>query len=476
MLVVLVVAVVRHELRRGLARGQLGHEHEHLARAEALVDEVERRVDARARMGGRRLDLGDLLLVRHLDRAERGLSRRRLLDDAARREIPQKRDDDLLAPHVRMRGRARRHAPAQRRLAPLDARHERLVDRRVAVQELALGVAQQIAQLDDHALLLQHLAALPRQRVEQQADQRHALVELGLLGARDDGLARLAVQDRVDLVVRAVLLEQRVVHGERVGDPVIAQKLAEQLAVDRLAHLLVQRDDRRQVLPAARRHERLAAAGLALHLVEAVLLGVEERRDRRVQALLLGVALPHRVVGVDVDLAHTVERHDVELVHRAVVLGRVARAHHDPALGHLVLAEFLELQELQHRGVERLRHAVDLVEEQDALAQARARHVVVHRRDDLGHRVLRRLVLVALEIMVLDARQAKRALARVVRHRVRHDADAQLAGDLLHDGGLTDAGRAQKEHRALMHRGDHRQTGVILFQIRLDGVFDLLFG
>jgi hypothetical protein len=46
-------------------------------------------------------------------------------------------------------------------------------------------------------------------------------------------------------------------------------------------------------------------------------------------------------------------------------------------------------------------------------------------------------------------RQAERGLARVVRHRVAHDADAELGGDLLHDGGLADARGAQQEDGAL---------------------------
>ena len=80
------------------------------------------------------------------------------------------------------------------------------------------------------------------------------------------------------------------------------------------------------------------------------------------------VGLPRAVVGLDIDFAQTVKRHDVELVHRAVVLGRVARAHDDPSFRHLMFTERLELQELEHRGVQRLRNAVDLVEKQDALA------------------------------------------------------------------------------------------------------------
>ena len=89
-----------------------------------------------------------------------------------------------------------------------------------------------------------------------------------------------------------------------------------------------------------------------------------------------------------------------------------------------MFTERLELQELEHRGVQRLRNAVNLIEEQDALAQPRALHIVVDCRDDLRHRVLGCIEFLPLEFPMFDMGKAERALARMMRHGVRHDADA----------------------------------------------------
>ena len=188
-----------------------------------------------------------------------------------------------------------------------------------------------------------------------------------------------------------------------------------------------------------------------------------------------GVAHPRIEVGLDVELAQAVEGHDVEIVHGLVVLGRIARAHDDPALGNMVAPERLELQELQHRGVQRLGHAVDLVEEQDAAVMARTLHVVVHRGDDLAHGVFGHVEFLVAECAVHDEGQAERALPRVVRHGIRDEPDSQLLGHLRHDGRLPDTGRAEQEDGALRLHGDDVGARIVDGQVLVDGVLDLLF-
>ena len=83
-----------------------------------------------------------------------------------------------------------------------------------------------------------------------------------------------------------------------------------------------------------------------------------------------GVVHPHVEVGLYVDALEAVHGGGVKLARRAVVLRRVAGAHDDPASGKPVLAKGLELQKLQHGRCQRLAHAVDLVEEEDALLNA----------------------------------------------------------------------------------------------------------
>ena len=429
------------EARGRFARSKLGQKHEHLAAAERLVDEVERVAHALARGIDQRRNLRDLSFVRALDGVERNIALGRLLEHALRRKALQQIDDQALLANELPRGGARFDLSRQLAFAFGHAGGKRLVNARTC-EELGLRLAQQVAKRHNYALLVERLRAVRRQRIDHQAKKRNALVEGRCLRAIFDGRRRSAGKNRPHLIVGAILLEQRVVHGELVSNVVVAQELHEQVAVHRLAHLLVQRDDLRQIFPTSCRHERFAAARPRFDLVEAVLLRLEERGHGGVKARFGSVGLPRAVVGLDVDFAQTVERHDVELVHRAVVLGRVARAHDDPSLRHLMFTERLELQELEHRGVQRLRNAVNLIEEQDALAQPRALHVIVNCRDDLRHRVLGCIEFLPLEFPMLDAGKAERALARMMRHGVRHDADAQLAGDLLHDCGLADSRRA----------------------------------
>ena len=462
------------EARGRLARSKLGQKYEHLAAAERLVNEVERVAHALARGIDQRRNLRDLSFVRALDGVERDIALGRLLEHALRRKALQQIDDQALLANELPRGGARFYLSRQLAFAFGHARGKRLVDARTC-EELRLRLAQQVAKRHNYALLIERLRAVRRQRIDHQAKKRNALVEGRCLRAIFNGRRRGAGKNRPHLIIGAILLKQRVVHGELVGNVVVAQELHEQIAVHRLSHLLIQRDDLRQILPTAGRHERFTAARPRFDLVEAVLLRLEERGHGRVKTRFGSIGLPRAVVRLDIDFAQTVKRHDVELVHRAVVLGRVARTHDDPSFRHLMFAERLELQELEHRGIQRLRNAVDLVEEQDALAQPRALHVIVNRRDDLRHRVLGCIEFLPLEFPMLDMGKAERALARMMCHGVRHDADAQLAGDLLHDGGLADSRRAHQENRSLVHGGNREQPRVIPLQICLNSVFHLLF-
>ena len=228
-----------------------------------------------------------------------------------------------------------------------------------------------------------------------------------------------------------------------------------------------------QVGPAARADEPLARRR-RLDGVEAILLDLEERQDAGMHARAQRICLPGFEVGLDVDLAHAVERDDVEFARRLVVLGRVAGAHDDPVVGHAMAPERLELQELQHRRVQRLGHAVDLVEEQDAALQPGPLHVVVDARDDLAHGVLGGLVGQRAVGAVDDEWQSERRLARVVRHRVRDQADAQLVGNLAHDGRLADARGPYEEQGALRCGLDAVHSHLVDGKVCLDGVFHLL--
>ena len=188
-----------------------------------------------------------------------------------------------------------------------------------------------------------------------------------------------------------------------------------------------------------------------------------------------GELAPHVVVGLNLDALQAIPRGDVEVVSRAVVLGRVAGRHDDPAVGHGMAAEDLVLQKLQHGRRERLRYAVDLVEEQNALAAPRGLHRLIDRGDDLAHGVFGHLVFHAVIGFRRDERQAQRALAGMVGHGVGHESHFQFLGDLLHDGRLADARRAQQEHRTLALGRQKIVAELVFGEIGHHSVFDLLF-
>ena len=137
-----------------------------------------------------------------------------------------------------------------------------------------------------------------------------------------------------------------------------------------------------QVDPAARRDE-LPAFRRFLYEVEAVLVQVQKRGDGIVHARVNCIRAPNGVIRLHVHALDAVERDDVEFVYGAVVFGRVARRDNDPAIGHAVLAEGLELQELQHGRRQRFGHAVDFVQKEYAFGNAGVFHEFVDGGDDL---------------------------------------------------------------------------------------------
>ena len=72
------------------------------------------------------------------------------------------------------------------------------------------------------------------------------------------------------------------------------------------------------------------------------------------QAALIRVFLPHAEVLLHVDALDAVERDHVELTHRFVVLGRVARRDNDPASGSFWLPKVLHCKNCSIIGVSRL--------------------------------------------------------------------------------------------------------------------------
>ena len=167
------------------------------------------------------------------------------------------------------------------------------------------------------------------------------------------------------MVIGAVLVEQQVVGGKAVGNVIVLQELLDQIAVNFLAHALEQLDDFRQILPTARRHKTLTRRR-GYHGIEVFLLQIQKRQNGGVNVVVNGVRAPRIKRRLHHHFAQTVKRDDIELMNALVVFGRVARAHHHPVIGHAMTPERLELQELQHAGIQRFGNAVDFVQEQNA--------------------------------------------------------------------------------------------------------------
>ena len=193
------------------------------------------------------------------------------------------------------------------------------------------------------------------------------------------------------------------------------------------------------------------------------------------KALFPGVLLPDGKILRNVDAFDAVQGHHVKVPDRFIVLRRVAGGHDQPALGETLVAEGLALEELEHHGGQGLGDAVDLIEKQDTLPQARFFHKVIDACQNLAHGILCDGEFRAAVIALFDKGQANGALAGVVGDGVGHKAHAGLRGDLLHDLGFADARRAHEQHGALAEGGDEVIAQLIPLQVRPEGILNLLF-
>ena len=94
---------------------------------------------------------------------------------------------------------------------------------------------------------------------------------------------------------------------------------------------------------------------------------------------------------------------------------------------------------------------------------------------NLAHGVLGDGVGLAAEGLLLDKGQAHGALAGVMGDGVSHQTHSGLPGDLLHDLGLADTGRAHQQHGALADGGDHVGSQLVLHEICLQCIENFLF-
>ena len=233
--------------------------------------------------------------------------------------------------------------------------------------------------------------------------------------------------------------------------------------------------DFRQILPASGGD---IAAALCRHFypVEMLLFQIQIAGDGIVDALFPGVLLPDAIIRLHLHDLQAVQGGHVEFPDGFVVLRRIACGDDDPALRHSVAAEGLILKELEHGRGQGLGHAVDLIQEQDALSDAAVLTDVVDGGDNLAHGVFRDAAGDSPVGPLGDKGEPQRGLPGVVGHGVAHQSDAHLLGNLLHDGSLADARGSQQENGALAHRRYPVFSEFVLFQVKLYRVFDVFLG
>ena len=228
------------------------------------------------------------------------------------------------------------------------------------------------------------------------------------------------------------------------------QKFSEQRAGYRKAQPLIAAKRLGQILPAACGY-KASSAGAALHTVKMLRIQLQIRKNCRVKPLCVRVVAPDGVVFRNFKQPNPVHRDRVEASCRFVVRRRIACRGNDPAFGEPMGSKLLALQQLQHRGHQRFRHAVDFIQKQNAGPDALLFHPLIDVCQNLAHGILGGGIRFSAEDFFADQRQPQRALARVVGHGVGHQIDPQLLRQLIEYRRLADARRSHEKKRPLMH-------------------------
>ena len=107
-------------------------------------------------------------------------------------------------------------------------------------------------------------------------------------------------------------------------------------------------------------------------------LCVEIRDDCRMDVDAVRIIFPGFKVRFHLNFLDTIHRHDVEFTDRAVVFRWVSGCNDEPALRNLMISEGFALEKLQHGRSQRLRHAVDFIDEQNTFFQSGRFHLVIN--------------------------------------------------------------------------------------------------
>ena len=281
-------------------------------------------------------------------------------------------------------------------------------------------------------------------------------------------------QNAVHLIILPVFIEQLQIVGKVLRDLRILKILHCHLHIQSYAGAFIGIDELGQVLPASCRYESLPVHG-GLAPEEILPVDIQVGDHRAVDPGIVGIFLPDLEIRIHVDHLDTVQRDHVKITHGLIVFRGIAGCDDDPPFRHLLVAEGLLLQELQHGRRKGLGHTVDLVNEQDPFLLAGQFHSVIHRSNDLAHGIFRHLISPSAVFLLRNKRKTHRALPGVMGDRIRDQRQVTLRSDLLHDLRLADPGRAHQKHRPLPDLRNPVITELILLKIGRDSVHDLLF-
>lgn len=270
------------------------------------------------------------------------------------------------------------------------------------------------------------------------------------------------------------MAEQLIKQGKIAGDVLFLEILGHHFLADGITILFVGGQNPRQILPAAGSDKgRFLAVGA--DEIEGIGIEIQESQNAGVDPVFPGILFPDGKVGLYIDAADTVQCDDIKIAYGFVIFRWISGSYDQPALGDAMAAEGFILQQLQHDRRQRLGHTVNLVDKEDADGAAGGFHTVVDGGHDFAHGVFRHRVSSAAVGLLFQSGQPDGALAGMVGHGIGNQSYRFLPGDLSHDGGFADSGRADQQDGPLLGDGNGQDPVIIGGGVGLESPFDFCF-
>ena len=189
----------------------------------------------------------------------------------------------------------------------------------------------------------------------------------------------------------------------------------------------------------------------------------------------IGIFLPDVKIRLNIHSFYAVKRDDIKLPGRAVVFDRVAGSSNDPSFRDRMRTEGFVLEKLQHGRNQRFRHAVDFINKKNTLFAGGFFNLFIYGCNDLAHCVFRYGVFFSLKVLFYNYGKSDCTLACVVCDRIGNKTDSAFFCNLFHNGGLSDAGRPDKQQRTLAHSRHEIASMCILSGVNLYCVKQFFF-